>query len=70
MDLRGILELKTAVYLRKKEEDGIELAAKDLADVVALLRANRGSVDERLLGALNPVLGKEVRRILRRVRPG
>jgi len=38
--------------------------------VVALLRANRGSVDDRLLGALKPALGKELRRILRRVRPG
>jgi len=70
MDLRGILELKTAVYLHKKAEDGIELAAKDLADVVALLRANPGSVDDRLLGTLEPTLSKELRRILRRVRPG
>ena len=70
MDLRGILELKTAVYLHKKAEDGIELAAKDLADVVALIRANPGSVGDRLLGTLEPTLGKELRRILRRVRPG
>lgn len=69
MDLRGILELKTAVYLHKKAEDGIELAAKDLADVVALIRANYLSVDDQLLGSLEPTLRKELRRILRRVRP-
>jgi len=37
---------------------------------VALIRANPGSVDDRLLGTLEPTLGKELRRILRRVRPG
>jgi hypothetical protein len=66
MSLRGILELKTAVYLQKRKEDGIELAAKDLADVVALVRANRGSIVAQLLDALHPVIRKELRRILRR----
>lgn len=69
MGLRGILELKTAVYLHKKKEDGIELAAKDLADVVALVRANRDSIGPQLLGSLNPAIRKELRRILRRVKP-
>ncbi|OHD75679.1 MAG: hypothetical protein A2V99_11435 [Spirochaetes bacterium RBG_16_67_19] len=70
MDLRGILELKTAVYLHKKKEDGIELAAKDLADVVALVRANRDRVGAQLLGSPNPAIRKQLRRILRRVKPG
>ncbi len=70
MDLRGILELKTAVYLHKRKEDGIELAAKDLADVVALVRANLEAADSRLLASLNPAIRKELQRILRRVRRG
>jgi hypothetical protein len=68
MDLRGILELKTAVYLHKKKEEGIELAAKDLADVVALVRANPQAVDSGFLASLNPAIRKELRRILHRIR--
>jgi hypothetical protein len=67
LSLRGILELKTAVYLHKKKEDGIEVAAKDLADVVALLRANPASVDAALLACLHPAIRRELRRILRRL---
>ena len=68
MSLRGILALKTAVYLHKKKEDGIELAAKDLADVVALLRANPGALDSGFLSSLQPALRRELKRIQRRIR--
>ena len=70
MDLRGILELKLAVYLQKKKEDGIELAAKDLADVVALVRANRRRIGTGFLDSLNPAIRKELQRIRRRVQRG
>jgi hypothetical protein len=70
MDLRGLLELKTAVYLHKKEEEGIELAAKDLADTVALVQANLHAVDSPLLASLHPVIRKQIRRIVRKIRAG
>ncbi len=65
--LLAILELKTAVYLEKKKADGPEVAAKDLADVVALLRANRERLPEDAFDPLHPVLRRELRRIRRRV---
>jgi hypothetical protein len=40
ISLPRLLELKTAVFMKKREEDGIEIAAKDLADVVALTQNN------------------------------
>ena len=46
--LAPLLAVKTAVYLSKRQELGPELAAKDLADVVELMRANRGTVDAAL----------------------
>jgi hypothetical protein len=70
MGLRGLLELKTAVYLHKKKEEGIELAAKDLADVVALVQANLQAVDSRLLASLHPAIRRELQRIARKVRAG
>ncbi len=62
-----ILELKTAVYLEKKKADGPEVAAKDLADVVALLRHNRERLSRDAFDPLHPVLRRELRRIRRRV---
>ena len=38
--LHHLVQLKTAVYLTKLRDDGPELAAKDLADVVELIRKN------------------------------
>lgn len=40
ISLKKLIELKTAVYLGKLEEDGPELAAKDMADVVMLIDNN------------------------------
>ncbi|MBN2444426.1 MAG: hypothetical protein JXJ04_23890 [Spirochaetales bacterium] len=40
ISLKKLIELKTAVYLGKVKEDGPELAAKDMADVVMLLSNN------------------------------
>ena len=62
-----LLSLKTAVYLSKLEELGPELAAKDLTDVVELLRANRHLADS-LIEAGHPVIAGELRRIWERIR--
>jgi hypothetical protein len=68
LSLRGILELKTAVYLQKKREEGIEGAAKDLADVVALVRANGEAIGPGLLDSMHPSIRKELRRIAKKTR--
>jgi len=68
LNLQGILELKTAVYLQKKREEGIEVAAKDLADVVSLIRANSAALGSELLNSLNPAVRKELRRIVKKIR--
>ena len=46
ISLKKLIEMKTAVYLGKLKEDGPELAAKDMADVVMLIENN--------LDTLNP----------------
>jgi len=55
-----------------KEEDILfaELAAKDLADVVELLRANSKRVTPPLLAELHPVIPSELERILQKLRRG
>ena len=70
LSLISILELKTAVYLQKKRDSGIEIAAKDLADVVGLLTNNRERLAAQLLETLHPVIRTEVERILGRLRKG
>ncbi|MBN1836284.1 MAG: hypothetical protein JW820_10575, partial [Spirochaetales bacterium] len=70
LGLGRLLELKTAVYLAKKRGEGIELAAKDLADVVELLRANSKRVTPGLLAELHPVIPSELERILKKLRRG
>lgn len=65
MGLVSLLELKTAVYLQKKRDDGEEIAAKDLADIVALLQAH-GEVTGALEGC-NPAVREELLRIARAV---
>ncbi len=68
MDLQHLLELKCAVYLSKREHEGMEMAAKDLADVVHLIQANRGRIDEPLLSSTHPSVRSELHRIWLRVR--
>lgn len=70
LSLLSILELKTAVYLQKKRDDGIEIAAKDLADVVELLRNNRERLSAQQFETLHPVIRTELERILERLRKG
>ena len=68
LGLGQLLQLKTAVYLARKRDHGIELAAKDLADVVELLKANSDRVPAPLLAGLHPVIRAELKRLLRRLR--
>jgi hypothetical protein len=49
MGLLHIIELKTAVFLSKRKKDGIELAAKDLADVVELVKQNKERINEKFI---------------------
>jgi hypothetical protein len=68
VSLPAILELKTAIYLQKKRDEGVEIAAKDLADVVALLRNNQDKLSPQLFADFHPRIRKELKRIQRKIR--
>ena len=63
LSLPAILELKTATYLQKKRDEGIEIAAKDLSDVVELLKNNQENLSLEALSGLHPRIRKELKRI-------
>jgi len=63
LSLLGCLELKTAVSLQKEKEYGRELAAKDLADLPALLQANEERIGENDLKKLHPAVYRELHAI-------
>jgi hypothetical protein len=67
VDLPHLIEWKTAVYKKKLREDGIEIAAKDLADVVALIQSNRERIDRTFVEAIHPAVREELDRIRRKV---
>ena len=67
ISLLHLLELKTAVYLKKLSEDGIEIAAKDLADVVALIENNIEAVDEKFVERVRIEVRDELTRIFQKV---
>jgi len=64
---RSLASLKTAVYLAKRAEHGIEVAAKDLGDVVSLLEANLANADSLFDIEMHPRIRRELRKITRRV---
>ena len=64
---RSLASLKTAVFLGKKAEFGIEVTAKDLGDVVSLLEANLAKVDSLFEIEMHPRIRRVLRRIARRV---
>ena len=66
--LPHLLELNIAVYLKKLKEDGIEIAAKDLADVVALLEQNLSSIDDDFIDNIRHEARDKFIRILQKVR--
>ena len=68
LTLPAVLELKTATYLQKKRDEGIEIAAKDLADVVQLLDNNQERLFPELLEGIHPRIRKELTRIQKKLR--
>jgi hypothetical protein len=67
LSLISILELRTAAYLQKKRDDGIEIAAKDLADVVELLRSNRERLSAETFSGMHPRIRRELQQIRSRI---
>jgi hypothetical protein len=67
LSLSSILELKTAIYLQKNRDDGIEIAAKDLADVVELLKNNQERLSVELFAKMRPQIRKELKRIRKKI---
>ncbi len=68
MSLARLLELKCAVYLSKQAHEGMELAAKDLADVVHLMQASPQRIGEPLLASAHPAVKDERNRIWRSIK--
>ena len=68
ISLSHLLELKIAVYLKKLAEDGIEIAVKDLADVVSLLEINLHAIDEVFIEKLRVEVREEFIRIYHKVK--
>jgi hypothetical protein len=68
ISLPSLIELKCAVYMQKRREYGIELAAKDLADVVDLLRSNIDVITDLFIAKLHPKVRDELMRIRQKVR--
>ncbi len=66
-DLFHLIEIKTAVFIKKRDEDGIEVAAKDLADIVALTENNAERITEHFIQSLHPEVREEYRRIAARL---
>lgn len=64
-DLLHLLEIKTAVFIKKRDEDGIEIAAKDLADITALTEKNAERLTEKFIERIHPAVREEYRRIAR-----
>ena len=67
LTLSAILELKTATYLQKKRDEGIEIAAKDLADVVELLKNNQENLSPELFAGFHPRIRRELKRIHKKI---
>lgn len=65
--LDALVAIKTAVYMKKRAEDGAELAAKDLADVVSLLQIQDVDRARRIIESAPPEVRTELDRIARRV---
>lgn len=70
IDLLHLIELKTAVYIKKRDEDGIEIAAKDLADIVALTQNNRPVITADFIGGFHPAVREEFGSIVKNISRG
>ncbi len=67
LTLQANLELKTATYLQKKRDEGIEIAAKDLADVVELLKNNQENLSPELFAGFQPRIRRELKRLRKKI---
>lgn len=65
--LAALLAIKTAVYLKKRAEDGEELAAKDLADIVSLIQAHDPQRIRTAVASVPEPVRPELERIVARV---
>jgi hypothetical protein len=61
-----LIEMKIAVYLSKKKEEGIEMASKDLYDVVELIKNN--DIDLRKTDLFHKTIRKEFLRIYNKIK--
>jgi hypothetical protein len=68
ISLPNLVELKCAVYMQKRKEYGIELAAKDLADIVDLLSSNIDVITESFIAKLHPAIREELAQIRQKVK--
>ena len=68
IDLLHLIELKTAVYLKKKAKDGIEIAAKDLADTAALIKHNFDRITDQFILKMRIEVQSDVRKIREAIR--
>jgi hypothetical protein len=67
IDLLHLLEMKTAVFIKKRDEDGLEIAAKDLADIVALTEKNAAQIGPEFLDRMQKEVRDEYKRIAEKV---
>jgi hypothetical protein len=67
MNLFNIIQLKTAVFMQKEAEDGIELAAKDLGDIVELIKHNKDKITDSFIEKLHDGVKKRFKRIFKKV---
>ena len=68
INLISLLEIKTAVYIAKRETDGIELAAKDLSDIAMLIQVHSSRLGSEVVEQLHPAVKSQFSEILRNVR--
>jgi hypothetical protein len=64
--LYDLIEMKIAIYLSKKKEDGIEIASKDLYDVVELIKNNE--IDVVKTDLFDKKIRKEFIRIYQKIK--
>ncbi|MBN1524901.1 MAG: hypothetical protein JW904_10480 [Spirochaetales bacterium] len=65
--LKKLIELKIAMYLSKLEDDGPELAAKDMADAVMLIENNLNTLNPKDFEAYHPEITAVVLKVYRKL---
>ncbi len=67
IDLLHLLEMKTAVFIKKRDEDGLEIAAKDLADIVALTEKNGEKISPEFIDRMRKEVRGEYEKIAKKI---